>query len=488
MYPYLATFILLLNCCCLSYYHSNPFVASSSSDSIDNSADNQAKPGIYEIDSFKAIRTLHTKLDSDADGEVDDYESKRFLESDKVEVNGVGNGGSTAHKLRYLHQDGKDRSISVDELWKSWKASQVYNWTIDDTIYWLVNYVELPEYSILFKENSVNGTLLPRLAADTQFLSKLGITEPSAKSKISIKAMDVVLFGPPKLGNYSKLRDIIVSIVILIAVSACFVFYTRNRASQLALKATVNKLELLQKSEEQMSELQQELNKALKAQEAVATEKKNLEHQLEMHLQYSSSSLNKKGNDDTQRSTSDNRDDDEDEASSKKLYLTKLEEQVKSLREELKKTYDAKKFRAPLQLRHLLQATYNIESQYYNEKKLNLEIKATEVKLRNQKLQKKKTSFLGLYKMAQENSLEEDINSIVEIKEAIMQVTREVKERTERWRAIEEICGCSLNLIQLTSSVSSHNIASDLTLDRKRGNLYTMGSSVSSSKSSTLMD
>lgn len=409
------------------------------------------EPTIYELDSYKAIKTLHTKLDDDADGEVDDRESQKFLESDKIKINDNNAGAySTAHKLRYLHQDGKDRSISVDELWEAWKSSQVHNWTVDETVYWLNNYVELPEYSQLFEQHSINGTLLPRLAADSHFISKLGITEPSAKSKISIKAMDVVLFGPPKIGNSSKVRDIIVSIVTLIAISSCYIFYSRLCASQKTLKTMQDSLETLQKAEDQMLELQQELNKALKAQEAVVTEKRNLEHQLEMQRQFSASSLSDQtksvvssiGN----SSSINNKQQQISNSDNNSLHTAKLEQELKNLRKELQETYDsmnAKKFRAPFPLRSLLQTTYDIESQYYNEKKLSLESKATEVKLRNQKLQKKKTSFLGYYKMAQENSLEEDINTIVEVKEAIMQVTKEIKERSERWRAIEEHCGCS---------------------------------------------
>lgn len=390
--------------------------------------------------SFKAIKTLHTKLDDDADGEVDDFESKKFLESDK-------NG---AYKLSYLHQDGKDRSISVDELWDAWRSSQVHNWTVDETIYWLVNNVELPEYSRLFEQHSINGTVLPRLAVDTHYISKLGITDPSAKSKISIKAMDVVLFGPPKSGNAGHVRDVIVSIVIVIAISSCYIFYSRSIASQRALQAMQHHVESLQRAEDQMQALQEELNKALKAQEAVVTEKKNLEHQLEMQRQFSASNLsdhtkntgihNSKLNGDNVNSA---------QQEDNHLLIAKLEDEAKSLRDELQRTYDSmaeKKFRAPFALRNLLKSTYDIESQYYNEKKLSLETKATQVKMRNQKLQKKKTSFLGYYKMAQENSLEEDINLIVEVKEAIMQVTKEIKERTERWRSIEEYCGCSLDL------------------------------------------
>lgn len=406
------------------------------SDSVDQTQSNE-QHDIFLSDSYKAIRILHTKLDSDADGEVDDLESKKFLESDKIKVNDNNQGAySTAHKLRYLHQDGKDRSISVDELWEAWTSSQVHNWTIEETIYWLENYVELPEYSPLFEQHSVNGSLLPRLAAETHFISRLGITDPSAKNKLSIKAMDVVLFGPPKLGNGSKVRDFIVSVIIAIALIFCYIFYSKLCASQQALRKLKDNMESLQKAEDQMSDMQQQLDKALKAQEEVSRDKKNLEHQLEMQRQYSATSLSN----------------DDDTPTTKESYAIKLEEEVKSLREELKEAYEslnAKKFRAPYPLKNLLQLTYNIESQYCNEKKLSLESKATEVKLRNQKLQKKKTSFLGYYKMAQENSLEEDINIIVEVKEAIMQVTKEIKERTERWRTIEELCGCSLGLTPL---------------------------------------
>lgn len=393
---------------------------------------------IHDYDSFKAIRTLHTKMDVDADGEIDDLESKKFLESDKSRASSVNN----AHKLRYLHQDGRDRSITVDELWEAWKNSQVYNWTVDETVFWLVNHVELPDYSRIFEENAINGTILPRLATDSQFVYKLGITEPSAKSKISIKAMDVVLFGPPKFGSHSKARDVIVSLIIVIAISACYVFYSRSRASQLALQAMKDNLDSIQKAEDQISELQKELDKSLKAQEAVVSEKRNLEHQLEMQRQFSASNLCDNNKSSTGKSK-------EDGVQEKGSDTVKLEEEVQDLRKELQETYDAmaaKKFRAPFKLRSLLKSTYDIESQYYNEKKLSLESKAKEVKLRNQKLQKKKTSFLGYYKIAQENSLEEDLNTIVEVKEAFQRITRDIKDRNERWREIEILCGCQLDL------------------------------------------
>lgn len=409
-----------------------------------------------DIDSFKAIKSLHSKLDVDADGEVDDLESKHFLESDQK------TGSATAQKLRYLHQDGRDKSISVDELWSAWTSSEVHNWTVDETVYWLVNSVDLPDYAELFHKYSINGTLMPRLAADSQFLTyKLGITDPAAKSKISIKAMDVVLFGPPKLGS-SRLRELNY-VIIALALTASAIFYSRSRASQLQLQGYKEKLDSIQKADDQISELQKELERSLKAQEAVATEKKNLEHQLEMQRQYSASSLiNGDTSKPNKRSVASNSNGDADNASqeqtSNQIQIEKLETQVKILRRELKDTNDsltARKFRAPQSLRNLLKHTYDLESHYYNEKKLNLEAKATEMKLRNQKLQKKKTSFLGYYKIAQENSLEDDLNTIVEVKEAFQKMTREIKERNDRWREIEEFCNCSLDLAPIVSSLKA---------------------------------
>lgn len=398
---------------------------------------------IHDYDSYKAIRTLHTKLDVDADGEVDDLESQKFLESNKNRAPGGNNHGahSTAHKLRYLHQDGKDRSISVDELWQAWKGSQVYNWTVDETIFWLVHHVELPEYSEIFSRYQINGTTLPRLATDSQILYRIGITEPSSKSKLSIKAMDVVLFGPPKFASH-KARDFLVSLIIVIAVTSCLFFYSRSRASQRALQAMRTNLESIQKAEDQISELQRELDKSIKAQEAVVSEKRNLEHQLEMHRQFSASNMmDIVKNNAVPKSTKDEHIDSTDSV--------KLEEEILDLRKELQETYDAmanKKFRASIKLRNLLKNTYDIESQYYNEKKQGLESKFNEVKLRNQKLQKKKSSLFGYYKIAQENSQEEVISTLDEVKEAFQRITREIVERNDRWREIEVLCGCSLDL------------------------------------------
>ena len=40
----------------------------------------------------------------------------------------------------------------------------MYNWTVEDVLDWLAEYVELPQYVHNFKVNAVDGRMLPRYA------------------------------------------------------------------------------------------------------------------------------------------------------------------------------------------------------------------------------------------------------------------------------------------------------------------------------------
>lgn len=90
--------------------------------------------------------------------------------------------------------------ISVKELWEAWLKSEVHNWTQEQTTEWLAQSVQLPQYVNLFKKHKITGRVLPRLAVNNMhFVSNvLGIKDPIHKQKIALKAMDAVLFGPPR--------------------------------------------------------------------------------------------------------------------------------------------------------------------------------------------------------------------------------------------------------------------------------------------------
>lgn len=106
-------------------------------------------------------------------------------------------GYEKRHKAFHFNDD---MHISVKELWEAWLRSEVHNWTVDQTTEWLAQSVQLPQYVRLFRMHKVTGKVLPRLAVNNMhYVSNvLGIKDPIHKQKIALKAMDAVLFGPPR--------------------------------------------------------------------------------------------------------------------------------------------------------------------------------------------------------------------------------------------------------------------------------------------------
>jgi len=97
-------------------------------------------------------------------------------------------------------------------------------------------HVELPQYAEQFRRHGVNGSRLPQVAVSTGYLAKVvGVTNAIHRSKITLKAMDVVLFGPPK-SDSSPLKDLILTSLLLAAITGLLYAYRQNRKSQLHLQ------------------------------------------------------------------------------------------------------------------------------------------------------------------------------------------------------------------------------------------------------------
>ena len=97
-------------------------------------------------------------------------------------------------------------------------------------------HVELPQYADHFRRHGVNGSRLPQVAVSTGYLAKVvGVTNAIHRSKITLKAMDVVLFGPPK-SDSNPLKDLVLTTLLLAAVTGLVYAYRQNRKSQLHLK------------------------------------------------------------------------------------------------------------------------------------------------------------------------------------------------------------------------------------------------------------
>lgn len=373
-----------------------------------------------DLPGFEAIRLLHYQLDDDANGDVDVIETDEFLRDELNYENGY-------ERQKGFHRN--DKHITVDELWMAWKSSEVHNWTVEETITWLTTNVELPQYAEAFQEHQVNGTTLPRMAINSShFLSSvLGIKDSIHKHKISLKAMDVVLFGPPKSHNYVK--DVILVFSIIIATAGCWFAHVQHKHSQTQMRKMTKDMESLQHAEESLLELQKELDRAKMEQEIVTSEKKQLEERLQNEITAVKQ----------QQLQSD-------------LPIT-LDEQsrVHQLEEELKivlqnlhvaeQALQTKSWVPPPMLQHWLQMTYELELRHYNAKKKAAEQQLSAAKEGYEKLRKKKTNFMGAFRVAHGSSIDDVDNRILAAKAALSEVTKDLQERLHRWKQIELLCG-----------------------------------------------
>lgn len=369
---------------------------------------------------FEAIRLLHYQLDDDANGDVDVIETDEFLRDELNYENGY-------ERQKGFHRN--DKHITVDELWMTWKSSEVHNWTVEETITWLTSNVELPQYAEAFQEHQVNGTTLPRMAINSShFLSSvLGIKDPIHKHKISLKAMDIVLFGPSKSHNYVK--DVILVFSIIIATAGCWFAHVQHKHSQTQMRKMTKDMESLQHAEESLLELQKELDRAKVEQEIVVSEKKQLEERLQNEI----SAVKQQQLKSDPPTTLD-----------EQSKVHQLEEELKVVLQKMhvaEQALQTKSWVPPSMLQHWLQMTHELELRHYNAKKKAAEQQLGAAKEGYEKLRKKKTNFMGAFRVAHGSSIDDVDNRILAAKAALSEVTKDLQERLHRWKQIEVLCG-----------------------------------------------
>lgn len=367
---------------------------------------------------LEAIVTLHKQLDDDADGNIDFSESDDFLKEELKY-----NSGSEKRQKAF-HKD-NDMHISVKELWEAWLKSEVHNWTIEQTTEWLVNNVHLPQYVPNFLLNKVKGANLPRLAVNNgNYLGILGIKDPIHRQKISLKAMDVVLFGPPKDGITWKDVTLVLSGVVVLL--GGWLAYQQNKKFKNHLNRMNRDMDSLQTSEQALEKLQKQLEEAKQSEVAAISEKQNLERLLQ-----------------------DSRG---DMASLTSAYsesdITHYKEEIKSLKAQIGElTQAAFKntcYGVPPGLQQWLQLTYELEQKSFDKKKVSAEKQLQQAREACEKLRKKRSSLVGAFVSTHGKSIDDVDRSIVEARSALNEVTYELQERTHRWRQIELLCGFSI--------------------------------------------
>nr|XP_031826830.1 stromal interaction molecule homolog isoform X2 [Nomia melanderi] len=365
---------------------------------------------------LEAIKSLHSQLDDDANGNVDLSESDDFLREElQYEA------GYERRQRAFHHND--DMHISVRELWEAWLRSEVHNWTIEQTSEWLSTNVELPQYVPTFIQHRVTGATLPRLAVNNMhYLNNvLGIKDPIHKQKIALKAMDVVLFGPPKDTGHS-VKDLILITLLFGALIGCWYAYQQKKNSQKHLHRMMKDMESLHKAELALEDLQKELERARMEQESAATEKQNLEKRLQdesmgLHASYSD------------------------------LEVSQLKAEIEMLKAQLQRAEGELEDRCwspPPGLQHWLQLTHEIENKAYSKKKISAEKQLQQAREACEKLRKKRSSLVGAFVSTHGKSIDEVDKSIVEARTALNEVTAELQERVHRWKQIELLCGFNI--------------------------------------------
>ncbi|XP_052749873.1 stromal interaction molecule homolog isoform X2 [Galleria mellonella] len=365
---------------------------------------------------LEAITQLHRQLDDDANGNVDLSESDDFLREELQY-----DSGYEKRQRAFHHND--DMHISVKELWEAWLRSEVHNWTVEQTVEWLSQSVDLPQYKTLFLQHKVTGATLPRLAVNNmQYLSNvLGIKDPIHKQKLALKAMDVVLFGPPK---GSRWKDWLLASLLLGAVVGGWAALRAGRASRTQVQRMLRDMEQLRKAEVALDNMQKELEIARLEQESATTEKRNLEKK-----------LREAGDTPLLNSASSD------------LEVSQLKAEIEMLRAELQRAEGELSDRCwtpPPGLQQWLQLTHEVENRAYLRKKQQADLQLQQAREACEKLRKKRSSLVGAFVSTHGKSIDDVDRSIVEARTALNEVTQELQERMHRWKQIERLCGFNI--------------------------------------------
>ncbi|XP_063683068.1 stromal interaction molecule 1-like isoform X4 [Bolinopsis microptera] len=378
--------------------------------------------------SLDAIAEIHNVLDDDQNGAVDSLESEDFIREDLS----INDESQEDERQLSLHRG--DNSISVQDMQKNWLNSIVHNWTTDDVELWLKDVVGLPQYLPIFRKFKVDGNILPRLALNTDHLiqGRFGISDTNHKNKIILKAMDLVLFGPPKV-FYNPIKDALLALAILVAISGLFFSAVQRRKAQNQIGKMIEEVDKLQVNEQKFIDIQTELHEAEKKNETVVKEKQSLEKKLKIEINQAKN---------------------EAERLSKERELTKTEvERLRLAEEELEQVRlalfnaEAKQCQnssVNRELQSYLKTTYRKEREQYNFKKAAADKQLEEAKQWGLKMKKKRAGVVSSLKMIHGNALEAVENRICSARTALIEATSDLQELSSRWRRIESLCNFNI--------------------------------------------
>uniref|UniRef100_A0A3P8TZ63 SAM domain-containing protein n=1 Tax=Amphiprion percula TaxID=161767 RepID=A0A3P8TZ63_AMPPE len=396
--------------------------------------------------SLDALRSIHQMMDDDQDGGIEVEESVEFIIEDMKQ--------QQTNKHNNLHRE--DQHITVEELWRGWKSSEVHNWTQEEVVRWLKDFVELPQYERNFKDFKLILSMASvyRIAAnEPSFLSiHLRVQDQRDKQKLNIKALDVVLFGPPTRPPHNYMKDLLLIVSVVMGVGGCWFAQAQNKASKIHIAKMMKDLESLQRAEQSLIDLQEQLEQAQEEKRNVAEEKQNLEEKMRdeiMGAQEEAYRLHEL----RQGAVSE---------LSRLRYAEEELEQVLGALKQAEKDMQAS-WTASEALQQWLQLTHEVEVQYYNVKKQSAELQLATAKEEAERIKKKRSSVLGTLHVAHSSSLDQVDHKILEAKNALSEVTACLRERLHRWQQIELLCGFPIirnpGLANITAQLYSDSLA-----------------------------
>uniref|UniRef100_A0A673XV69 Stromal interaction molecule 1a n=1 Tax=Salmo trutta TaxID=8032 RepID=A0A673XV69_SALTR len=354
-------------------------------------------------------------------------------------------------KAKHNSFHGDDQFISVEDLWNTWKGSEVYNWTVDDVVLWLTH-VELPQYVDAFRKMHFNGTIMPRLAVKnaTLTVSILKMLDRSHVQKLQLKALDTVLFGAPLMNTHNHLKDFMLVVSIVIGIGGCWFAYIQNRYSKDHMKKMMTDLDGLQRAEQSLHDLQKKLQIAQEEHRTVEVEKVNLEQKLRDEINCAKQEAQR---------LKELREGTENELSRQKYAEEELDQVRMALKKAEKELESRCSWSPPESLQKWLQLTHEVEVQYYNIKKLNAEKQLLVAKEGAEKIKKKRNTIFGTFHVAHSSCLDNVDHQILTAKQALGEVTAALRERLHRWQQIEILTGFTIvNNPGLTSLASTLNL------------------------------
>ncbi|KAL1232263.1 Stromal interaction molecule [Trichinella spiralis] len=342
---------------------------------------------------YEAIKLLHRKMDDDRSGSVDLNESIDFV---KEELQ-IQDKDRVVRRQKVFHQN-NDEYITVDDLWYRWILSEVRCWNVDQTINWLINVVELPQYKEIFEKFMLNGTSLPRLASpDANYMTNvLGITNPVHRQKLQLKALDVVLFGyRPPTSSYAK--DIILIALLVLAISSYWFAVLQRKSAQKKLHNLTTHLDRLKDMEQDFTNLQKKLEES------------------QFHCQ-----------------TTEGEDTGGVDCEELERKRSKAMEAERAL-----------EGRLPM-LRQLLIKTFELEFSRLNQEKIDNLKEMQEAREWVEKLRKKHSSLLSQIRSVHGSESEQIDRRLLNLKQKMERTACSLEEQQQRWSRIELLCGFSI--------------------------------------------